>query len=260
MTDDNSNGSQPAGGRAMNVTEVLAADVMTQPVITIDPSASLQEAVRLMLEHRISGLPVVDADGAAVGMLTEGDLLRRAETDTEPAVSWWRSLLSSPGRLAERYTRTHGRTVGEIMTVDVIAVDAATPLAEVVSLMQSRHIRRLPVLQAGQITGIVSRADIMRELGRLLAAAQAGPKSDAQIRQCVLAQFAQERWVPSACIDVQVHDGTVVLRGLITSPSQHAALRVLAENIPGVKGVVDQLVWVEPYTGTTLQPPQELPP
>ncbi|MGH8141316.1 MAG: CBS domain-containing protein [Steroidobacteraceae bacterium] len=232
------------------------SSIMTGEVITVVASARVAEAVRLMLEHRISGLPVVDASGAVVGMLTEGDLLRRVETDTDIALPCWRVLLTGSGTTARQYLHSHGRLVIEVMTLGVLGVPPTAPLAEVVGIMEAKRIRRLPVMEDGRLVGIVSRADVMREVGRCLKAVERQVRPDAQIRADVLHQFAQQHWVPSAGIDVQVHDATVQLRGAVTDRGQREALRVLIEGVPGVREVVDHLMWIEPYTGTTLEIPE----
>lgn len=237
-----------------------AADVMTRNVVTATASMALEEAVRLMLAHRVSGLPVLDGSGALVGMLTEGDLLRRAETSTERPLPWWRALLLGSERVAEQYVHTHARRVEEVMTRGAICVAPSTPLTEVVALMEARGIKRLPVLQGRQLIGIVSRADLLRALERLLPAAGAsasGAQQDAAVRRALLAQLAAQRWVPATLLDVGVKDGTVELRGFILNEGQREALRVLAENTPGVRRVVDKLVWIEPYSGTTVELPGE---
>ena len=158
-----------------------AADVMTRELHTVGPSDSLQTAARLMLENRISGLPVVDGRGQLIGMLTEGDLLKRSEIGTEPPVSAWRALWLGPGRLAERYVRAHGRRVDEIMTGEVIAVSEDTSLTDVVALMESRRVKRLPVLRDGKPVGIVSRADLLHALQGLLPRSEGSAVTDATI-------------------------------------------------------------------------------
>jgi CBS domain-containing protein len=228
------------------------ADVMTREVITTTESASLAQAVELMLEHRISGLPVIGTGGRLSGMLSEGDLLRRTETGTAPQVSGWRALLAGPERLARWYLHTHGRKVGEVMTQPVVSVSPATPLTQAVELMQRHRIKRLPVLtEDGQLAGIISRADVLRALDRLLREhAEAG--SDDAIRARIQAELADQRWLPPAQVNVTVQQGTVNLRGVVFGNFEREALRVLVENIPGVRKVIDQLVWIEPYTGTVV--------
>lgn len=237
-----------------------AADVMTQEVLTVAPSDSIESAARLMLTHHISGLPVVDGTGTVQGMLTEGDLLKRAETGTEPVLSRWRALWLGPRRLAERYVHSHGRTVGELMTPGIVAVTEQTPLAQVVALMESRSVKRIAVLRGTRLVGIVSRADLLHALQRLLPAADAPAAPDAAIRATILQELRRQVWVPSELIDVKVENGTVELRGLVTNQAVREALRVLAENTPGVVRVIDQLIWVDPYTGITADCPAPPPP
>jgi CBS domain-containing protein len=234
-----------------------ASDVMTRNVASIGRDAPIGDAIRLMLDHRISGLPVVDGSGKVVGMLTEGDLLRRAETQTERQRPRWLELLLGPGRLADEYVRTHGRKVGEIMTEDLVSVAEDTPLAEIVQLMERRRIKRLPVLRGDALVGIVTRADLMRALGQLVDKEPISASDDDEIQKCVLAELARTAWAPRAGITVVVTDGIVELDGAITNEKAREAVRVAAENVPGVKGVRDRLVWVEPVSGTVIGAPDD---
>jgi CBS-domain-containing membrane protein len=234
-----------------------ASDVMTRNVASIGRDAPIGDAIRLMLNHRISGLPVVDGSGKVVGMLTEGDLLRRAETQTERQRPRWLELLLGPGRLADEYVRTHGRKVGEIMTEDLVSVAEDTPLAEIVQLMERRRIKRLPVLRGDALVGIVTRADLMRALGKLVDKEPTSASDDDEIQKCVLAELARTAWAPRAGITVVVTDGIVELDGAITNEKAREAVRVAAENVPGVKGVRDRLVWVEPVSGTVIGAPDD---
>jgi CBS domain-containing protein len=238
-----------------------AAGVMTRNVVTVGPDAPIADAIHLMLDHRISGLPVVANDGVLVGVLTEADLLRRTETRTERQRPRWIEFLRGPGRLAEDYVRTHARKVGEIMTQAVVATTEDAPLAEVVRLMERHRVKRLPVLRGDVLVGIVTRADLMRALGAWLGAEAASvpPSTDAQIRKNVLAAFAEAAWAPQAGIGVAVSDGVVTLEGAITDEKQRQALRVAAENVPGVKAVRDRVVWVEPVSGTAFAAPTDAP-
>ena len=234
------------------------AEIMTRNVITATPSMPLEEAVRLMLSQRISGLPVLDSSGALVGIVTEGDLLRRSETGTDRQLSWWHAVLLGTQRLAEQYVSTHARRVDEVMSRTVVSVTPSTPLAEVVALMEARGIKRVPVLEDGRLVGIVSRADLLRALERFLATEDSGRSvacQDSELRRRLLRQLAAQRWVPAALVDIGVKDGVVELRGFILNEAQREALRVLAENTPGARAVVDHLVWMEPYSGFTLQLP-----
>ena len=123
------------------------ADVMTREVVSIAPEASVMEAVRLMLQHKISGLPVIDASGNLQGAVTEGDFLRRVETGTERKRSRLVEFLLGPGRLATDYVHATGRKVGEVMTPDVRTVTEDEQLERVVHLMERYRIKRVPVVR-----------------------------------------------------------------------------------------------------------------
>lgn len=228
---------------------------MTRPVITVSADAPVDEAIRLMLRHRISGLPVVDAQGKLVGMLTEGDLLRRAETGTERRRPRWLEFLLGPGRLAEDYVRSHGRRVREVMTPAPDTVCELAPLTEIVELMERKGFKRVPVMRGESIVGIVSRANLVQALASLARAQAAQPAGDdTAIRERLLAEIERQPWVPKGTINPIVRDGVVELWGGITDPRMREALLVLAENLPGVKEVHDHLVWIEPISGTVVEP------
>ncbi len=234
-----------------------ARDVMHRGVATVMPEAPLAEAIGIMVAKRISGLPVVDAAGAVVGILTEGDLLRRAETGTQLESEGWRAWLAGPGRGAQDYIRAHARKVGEVMTQPVVMVDPDAALAEIVALMESRGIKRVPVLEADRLVGIVSRADLLRALERLLPKTETQAVAGAELRRRVLGELDKQRWSPRSYLDVKVERGVAELLGLVTDPRQRDALRVLAENVPGVRGVVDHLTWIEPYSGIIAEAPAD---
>lgn len=230
-----------------------AADVMTLDPLSVTPETSLVEAARLMLEHRISGLPVADAKGAVVGVLTEGDLLQRAETGTERHRTGWLAFLMGPGRLAGEYVDAHAHKVDEVMTRDVVAVGASTKLAGIVQLMEKRRIKRVPVIANGKLVGIVSRADLVRalvhKLTRQAVSRVGGAVSDESIRRRMFKIIDKEPWGPRFSINVTVKAGVLDLHGAITDERERTALIVAAEGIAGVKAVNDHLVWVEPTSG-----------
>jgi CBS domain-containing protein len=236
---------------------MIAAEVMSRKVISISPDTAVAEAIRLMLDHQISGLPVVDAAGKLVGILTEGDLMRRAETGTERHRPRWLEVLMGPGRLADEYVRTHGRRVEEIMTRDLVCATPDTPLDEIVALMERRRIKRVPVLDGDMPVGIVSRADLLRALAHALDEKPAAAGGDDEIRARILAELAKVSWVPRDGLTITVADGIVGLDGVILDEKERAALRVAAENVPGVIAVEDRLVWVEPMSGTTIDAPRD---
>jgi CBS domain-containing protein len=233
------------------------SDVMTNNPVTTGLQASLGEAADLMVKHRISGLPVVDAAGRLVGMVTEGDLLRRVELGTGGRTPGRLSQFFAPGRAAEDYVRTHGRVISEIMTEKVISVAPDTSLAEVVQIMESQQVKRLPVLQGERLVGIVSRADLLRALFRLLQVRTVTAVSDAELRKRVLAEIDKLQWAPRATVDAIVTNGVVELRGTVTDDRERAGLRVIVENTPGVRALHDRLIWVEPLSGSPIDIPRE---
>jgi CBS domain-containing protein len=234
---------------------MLAQDIMTKDVATVRPDTALADAITIMLDHHVSGLPVVDRDNRLVGVLTEGDLLRRTETGTEPTHARWLDFILGPGRLAAQYVRTHGRQVENLMTQDVATVAPETPLAEIVQLMESKRIKRVPVMRGDTLVGVVSRADLLRPLARVLKqVSQPTSATDRQIHDAIVAEFAAHRWTPVNGIEVHVDEGSVVLEGTIFDNRDRAAMLVMARNVPGVKAVHDELVWVEPVSGASLGP------
>jgi CBS-domain-containing membrane protein len=241
------------------------ADIMTRQVISVTPQTTIAEAAQLLLDNRISGLPVVDPGGAVVGIVTEGDLLRRVETGTQRRHSHWLEFLIAPGRLAREYTDANARNVGEVMSAEVVSVTPQEALPEVIRLMEHHHVKRLPVIEAGRLVGIVSRANLVRALLHSLAEPPGKPAGDAvagdaEIRDRIVAEIARQPWGPRASVDVRVKDGAVELYGTITDERERTALRVLAENQPGVKTVLDHLVWIEPVSGFVIPAVGEEPP
>lgn len=228
-----------------------AMDIMTSRPVSIGADASIQEAIALMLRHRISGLPVVDGEGRVAGVVTEGDFLRRAETGTAPRRRRWIEFLLGPGRTAAEYTETHGRKVGDVMTRDPRTIDEETPLPRIVDLMEGEGVKRLPVTRDGRLVGIVSRANILQAVAGLPADATAPAPGDSAIRERILAEFAAESWAPMALVNVTVRDGEVDLWGTLVDDRQRRAICVAAENVPGVKRVRDHLVW-EPVAGLAV--------
>src|SRR5262245_44158395 len=232
-----------------------AADVMTREIISIAPDASIMEAVRLMLQHKISGLPVIDAAGNLQGVVTEGDFLRRVETGTERKRSRFVEFLLGPGRLATDYVQASGRKVNDVMTPEVRTVTEDAPLEQVVHVMERYRIKRVPVVRGDKVVGIVTRANLMRALASLALAEHPVAADDAAIRERLLAELRRQSWAPVGLIDVVVKDGVVKLHGALTDERERQAIRVAAENIPGVKKVEDHLVWIEPNSGIIIEAP-----
>jgi CBS domain-containing protein len=229
-----------------------ASDVMTCNIVSVGRSTPIAEAIRLMLDNQVSGLPVLDNAGEVVGVVTEGDFLRRSETGTERHRPRWLEILMGPGRIAGEYVRTHGRKVEEVMTRDVIGVTRATPLNEVVELMERHRIKRVLVLDGDLLVGILTRADLLRAIARALDEKPAAARGDDEILEGILGELAKAAWMPRDGLSITVKNGVVDLNGVILDETERKALRVVAENAPGVRAVEDHLVWLEPVSGTVI--------
>ncbi len=236
-----------------------AADIMAQPVISVTPETAVAEAARLMLDHRISGLPVLDRSGTLVGIISEGDLLRRAETGTTRHRPRWLEFFSVPGRLAQDYARAHARKVADLMTRSVVSIGPDAPLQEIVRVMERRRVKRLPVIEpgidpginAGRLVGIVTRADLMRAFVESLPPpTRAVLVPDAEIRERIKDEIAKQPWARRASIEVHVMRGDVELRGTVTEERARAALQIIAENVAGVRRVRHRLVWSDGSSGS----------
>jgi CBS domain-containing protein len=226
---------------------IRVKDEMTPNVICIGADEPVLKAARVMLQNRISGLPVLDKDSELVGIVTEGDFLRRSELGTQRQRPKWLEFVIGPGRLAQEYTHSAGRKVEEIMTPDPRTIAEDATLEAVVDTMERHHVKRLPVTRGGRVVGIMSRANLMHAVASLTRVAPAPAADDAAIRNQILAAIGKQDWAPR--INVIVNAGVAELHGVITDDRERAGLIVAAENVQGVKRVRDHLVWVEPISG-----------
>jgi CBS domain-containing protein len=221
-----------------------AMDVMTTEVITIDENTSVQALAKLLSDRGISGAPVVDAANRLVGIVSEGDLLHRAETGTERQAerrrSWWLDTIALD--LARDYIKSHGRTVKDVMTRDVVSVVETTELADVAMLLETKRIKRVPVVRDGKLVGIVSRANLVRALAAS-APATAADGDDHTIRAQLLAELSGKEWTNVWAADIIVKDRIVHLwSSSDQSEDERQALRIAAQNTPGVRGVEEHVV------------------
>jgi CBS domain-containing protein len=228
---------------------------MTRNVISIAADETVLNAARLMLQNRISGLPVVDARGHLVGIVTEGDFLRRSEIGTERRRPKWLEFLLGPGRMAAEYVHVSSRKVEDVMTRDPATAAEEDSLSTVVELMECRRIKRLPVLRDGKMVGIVSRANLMHALVSLARDTEAPAGGDSAIRDRILAAVAKQPWAPQ--VNVVVKNGVAELWGTITDERERQGSIVTAENVAGVLEVHDHLVWVEPMSGMAFPSPED---
>ncbi|MCI4680870.1 CBS domain-containing protein [Rhodoblastus acidophilus] len=231
-----------------------ASEIMTSPVKTIGPDATIEEAIEMLLSLHVSGLPVADADGRLLGVISEGDFLHRAELGTSKRKPRWIEFLLGPGETAESYVMSHGRKVREVMTHDVVTVGSTASVNEVVALLDRRGVKRLPVMTGDQIVGIITRSDLLRALARNLGSKPVSPAetTDQAILDKLLAELQQQGFASPKSLDVTVERGVVTLSGEIFDERQRPALIVAAENIPGVTRVVDKLMWIEPFSGMAI--------
>ncbi|HEY7297032.1 MAG TPA: CBS domain-containing protein [Xanthobacteraceae bacterium] len=218
-----------------------ARDVMVSPVITAKPSSTIKEVAKLLLDRGISAVPVVDESGKLVGIVSEGDLMRRAEIGTQPRHSWWLRVLSGDNALANQYVKAHARTVADVMTRDVIAVSPDTPLHEIAGLLERRSIKRVPIVKGDKLVGIVSRANLLQALASSRQDEEV-PGSDGAIRERILANLNDQPWAHTLLLNVTVNGGVVDLWGITGSDAETKAIRVAAESTPGVTAVNDHLV------------------
>jgi CBS domain-containing protein len=237
-----------------------AADVMTPDPVSISPDASIADAIQLMLTRKFSGLPVVDESGALVGIVTEGDLVRRTETGTQRKRPGWLEFLIGPGRLAAEYLQTSSRKVSDVMTADVQTVTEDATLDQIVHLMERHQINRVLVVREAKLVGIVTRANLLHALASVIDEAKPGPTSDASIRDRLYAELKAQRWAPIGLINIVVRNGVVHLSGTLFDDRQRGAILAAAENIPGVKAVKDHFVWVDPVSGMPILPSEGEPP
>lgn len=219
-----------------------AADVMVRRVITVGPDTSVRDIVQLLLKNRISAVPVVGEDGKLVGIVSEGDLMRRPESGTERRRSWWLDFFTTSDTLAEEFAKSHALRAGDVMTSPVITAHPDTSLNEIADLLEKNGIKRVPVVKRGKLVGIVSRANLLQGLASVRkTASKKAVTNDAAIREKVIAELDAQPWARSSLVNVVVHQGTVELWGVVASPATKKAIRIAAEAIPGVRAVNNNL-------------------
>ena len=217
-----------------------ARDVMVSPVITVKPSSSVREVAQTLLKERISAVPVVDDQGKLVGIISEGDLLHRAEAGTQRRHSWWLVGLVGDESLASEYIKAHSRKVADVMTRKVVTAAPDSPLHQIAALLEKNSIKRVPIVENGQLVGIISRANLVQALASTRKGLEI-PSSDSEIRDKVLARLNGQPWANTTLLNVTVNGGVVDLWGITRSETERKAIRVAAETTPGVRSVNDNL-------------------
>lgn len=226
-------------------------EVMTVAPLTVEPETTVADAGRIMLDQNLSALPVTDRAGRLLGIVTDGDMLRRPELETAPDIGWWRGFLA-PETSARRFARTRGHHVGEIMTAPVHAVGEDTPLREAIDLMEAHRVKQVPVVQGEMLRGMVNRRNILARLISQLLAIEDTPVSDDVVAGRIRNAIETSNWAPKATIAVRVVHGVATLSGPVFSDAERMALVVLAEGVGGVRRVVDELVYVDPTSGVAF--------
>jgi CBS domain-containing protein len=219
-----------------------AADVMVTNVITVGPDATVQEVAGILLTNRISGVPVIGAGGELIGIVSEGDLMRRAEAGTGRRRPWWLSVLTGREVLAGEYVKEHSRKVADVMTPRVVTATPDTPLQDIATTLEKNGIKRVPIVKDGKVIGIVSRANLLQALASLPKNGADAEPSDSAIRDDVMARLQAEAWTRPSLVNVIVNEGTVELWGIVDSQTEKRAVRVAAEVTPGVRAINDNLV------------------
>ena len=213
-------------------------DIMTTSVISVPQDGKIEDAVRLMLDHHVSALPVVDADGALKGVVSEGDLMRRVRDTDGPRRSWWLELLGGSGDSAQDFVKLNSHHVTDVMTRDVVSVEEDTAVAEIARLLEKHRIKRVPVLRAGRVVGIVSRANLLHALSAIPDGALSKPSNDDRVLRAKIDEALKE--VPGAAVNLvnyTVDNGNVAVWGVADSDFEENAIRVAVENVSGVRSV-----------------------
>ena len=234
-----------------------AHQIMTHRVITVSPETSIVDAANIMLQNRVSGLPVLDAAGALVGIVSEGDFLRRSEIGTQRKRPRWLQFFTSPGRIASDFVNSSGRKVEDVMTRNAITVGEETRLEALVSLMEKNGIKRLPVLRHDRLVGIVTRSNLLQAFASLAKEVPAPTADDDLIRDRLLRTYDTAEWRPIG-LQVTVRNGVVHLNGMIGDDRARRAAVVAAENTEGVKEVHDHICLVDSWSGYYVESPEDI--
>jgi CBS domain-containing protein len=213
---------------------------MVQDVVTIGPNESVARAARLMTENDVSALPVVDADGRLVGIISEADLLRCEEIDTAARRPWWVETMTPATTLAAEFAKSHGKRVADLMSENVISAGEDASLNEIAAILERNRIKRVPIVRGNELVGIVSRANLIQALASVVVTAEIPSDESRSIREELLSRLKRQCWTDFGDRNVIVKDGEVHLWGLVGSDAERKALVVVAEGVPGVTKVVDE--------------------
>jgi CBS domain-containing protein len=234
-----------------------AHQIMTRPVITVSPDTTILEAANTMLRQHVSGLPVVDAAGELVGIVSEGDFIRRSEIGTQRRRGRWLKFLLGAGESATDYVHEYGRKVSDVMTMDPFTVADDATLEDIVTSMETNGVKRLPVMRGNRLVGIVSRANLLQAVASLAREIPGPTADDDHIRSRIISAIETNDWSPFG-LNVIVRDGIVHLSGVITEERSRQAAMVAAQNVAGVRKVHDHLCWIDTMSGMYLESPEDV--
>lgn len=226
-----------------------ARDIMSAPVISVTGDTPIVEVAQLLVRHGISGVPVLAADGRLVGIVSEGDLMRRIEIGTDRQPSWWLRLLGGSEEQARDYVKTHGRTVSDVMSRKVATVSEEAGLAEIAALLERRHIKRVPVVRGKEVVGIVSRANLLQAIASTPAALTPDATDVKEQDRALKARVEEEMeraGLDTVFFNVIVADGVVALWGVVRSEAQLQAARAAAATVTGDPARVQMHMSVQP--------------
>ena len=221
-----------------------ANEVMVTKVISVEPQASIRDVAKILLANRISALPVVDEHGELIGIVSEGDLARRVELDTDHCRSWWLGMLAGKSKeaLAKENVKSRGCRVRDVMTKDVITAKPTTLLRDVAGLLERNGIKRVPIVEKGKVVGIVSRANLIQALASRRDPNETNTMSDSMIRKKIIKQIQSEKWSKGSLLNATVQDGTVKLWGMVDSEPEKEAVQVAAELVQGVHAIENNVI------------------
>lgn len=232
-----------------------AHQIMAKPVIIVSPDATILEAANIMLKHHLSGLPVVDAAGKLVGIVSESDFLRRSEIGTQRRRGRWLRFILGPSS-AREFVCENGRKISEVMTPEPFTVPEDMPLTDLVDLMEAKNVKRLPVMRGEKLVGIVTRANILQAVAGLARHVPDPTTDDDHIRDRIIRALEKQEWAPFG-LSVIVRDGIVHLSGILLDVQGREATIVAAENVEGVVKVHDHLRWMDPMSGMSIESPED---
>ncbi len=228
-----------------------AKDVMTTNVVTVSPETTVEDIAKTMMDHRISAVPVVDGAGALIGIVSEGDLMRRPESETERHPSWWLTFIGGSVETITEYIKSHGRLASEVMTKTVVTASEETTLEEIATLLEENHIKRVPILRQGKLVGLVSRANLLHGLVAAKVT-KITTVEDETIRSSILSTLRDVIGPSMGIINLTVTDGVVHLWGAVGSETERTAAVVVAENTAGVRGVESHIEVLPPMARYAL--------